>query len=268
MTVISKLSLLVMLLLAMIFGVNMVPENQALAFSMMTDSDEHLTGLSYKSSITRDELIGKTDPGNHKDFSTIPTYMANRANMYLRTEAVDSLISMYSAAKKEGIEIRVISAFRSFDQQKKIWEDKWNGSGNRHRQYSRISNEIERSKAILSYSAMPGTSRHHWGTDIDINSLSNAYFKTDKGSGLYTWMQQHAHKFGFCEPYTEKGTKRETGYETEQWHWSFMPLSEKYLEQYMQVVDYENITGFAGAEKARELNIIEDYVLGISSDCQ
>lgn len=217
--------------------------------------------------IPKAALLGKTNPAGSDYFALIPTTMASSSTMYLRVEAKEALVSMYKAALADGVNIKVISAFRSFDHQKRIWEDKWQGKAARFKQYSEIGDYLMRCKAIMQYSAMPGTSRHHWGTDIDINSLSNSYFEIGAGKKLYNWMQENASKFGFCEPYSEKGVLRETGYEAEKWHWSYQPLACQFLDQFVDQISYSDISGFAGAEKAEALSAIEDYVLGISTRC-
>lgn len=107
------------------------------------------------------------------------------------------------------------------------------------------------------------TSRHHWGTDVDINSLDNDYFIRGKGLRLYRWMQSNAPRFDYWQVYTDKATGRK-GYEMERWHWSYMPISEPYLRAYIRTVSYDDLLGFSGASLARGMNIIEDYVCGIS----
>jgi LAS superfamily LD-carboxypeptidase LdcB len=109
---------------------------------------------------------------------------------------------------------------------------------------------------------MPGTSRHHWGTDIDLNSLENSYFEVGEGLKVYQWLLQHAHEFGFCQPYTSKATGR-TGYEEEKWHWSYTPLSVPLLQQYMNTITLEDISGFQGSETAAQLDVINTYVAGV-----
>ena len=45
-------------------------------------------------------------------------------------------------------------------------------------------------KEIMKYSSMPSTSRHHWGTDIDLNSLENSYFEKGEGKKYSIgWLQ-------------------------------------------------------------------------------
>src|ERR1043165_6982453 len=110
---------------------------------------------------------------------------------------------------------------------------------------------------------MPSTSRHHWGTDMDLNSLNNDYFDSGEGKKIYEWLTAHASEFGFCQPYTSKADGR-TGYEEEKWHWSYVPLSKGFLEEYKKQVQYNDITGFLGSEVAESLRVIDKYVDGVS----
>lgn len=194
---------------------------------------------------------------------------ASRDGMFMQREAYNAFLEMHDAAMEDGVELIIVSAFRDFDHQKRIWNNKWSGqqvlSGNIYA--TDISNPVERAREILRFSAMPGTSRHHWGTDIDLNSLNNRYFESGKGKKEYEWLVKNASKFGFCQPYTPKGAGRESGYEEEKWHWSYMPVSATYLSNYPQIVTYDDIIGFDGWETARLLYIMEHYVLSVNEDC-
>ncbi len=50
----------------------------------------------------------------------------------------------------------------------------------------------------MNYSAMPSASRHHWGTDLDINSVEDEYFQTEPGLSEHKWLVNNGFKFGFC----------------------------------------------------------------------
>ncbi len=120
---------------------------------------------------------------------------------------------------------------------------------------------------ILLYSSMPGTSRHHWGTDFDINELKNSYYDKGDGKIVYTWLKQHAHKYGFCQPYT-KGRKK--GYEEEKWHWSYIPvariLQKDWNRFYRDNSDsFIKDLSFAGSDTSAHLAPI--YVNSINRDC-
>ena len=123
--------------------------------------------------------------------------------------------------------------------------------------------EIEKAKDILTYSSMPGTSRHHWGTDIDLNSLENSYFESGEGLKVYDFLERCGSELGFSQVYTDKINGR-TGYEEEKWHWSFMPVSSVMLEEYNHLINNEDISGFDGSSSADSIKIISNYVNGIA----
>ncbi|MFN8700255.1 MAG: M15 family metallopeptidase [Flavobacteriales bacterium] len=206
--------------------------------------------------ISREELLGKIDPATHPGFSPVPASIASREGMYLRSEVLTAFQAMRDSAKKDGVNLIILSATRPFNHQKSIWEKKWNRS-----KYAGWS-DAEKALDILKYSSMPGTSRHHWGTDLDINSLEPAYFTSGEGKKIYDWMCAHAADFGFCQTYTSKSAGR-TGYEEEHWHWSYYPLSSAFLEEYLRVITPADISGFSGSSTAGAIDVIGKYVRGI-----
>lgn len=218
----------------------------------------------------RQYLSGKFEPKSDSLFVTIPAPYNGKADVqYLRKEAMDGFAKMADEAKKDGVSLKIVSATRNFYGQKAIWEAKWNGTRADWKDVAtKYPQPVDRAKAILRYSSMPGTSRHHWGTDIDINSVEPEYFLTKKGKKEYDWLVKNAARFGFCQPYTAKGTARPNGYEEEKWHWSYMPLSKGFLSSYPTTVSYPDIKGFDGDETAEPLNVIDNYVLGVSNDCK
>lgn len=115
---------------------------------------------------------------------------------------------MADSAAKEGIVLKALSGTRSYAEQKNIWDNKWNI-------YFKNGDSIGTMKKILLYSSMPSTSRHHWGTDIDINSLEPSYFANGKGLKEYTWLVNNAPKFGFCQVYDDLKKTGRTGYQEE-----------------------------------------------------
>ena len=175
--------------------------------------------------------------------------------IYLKREAYHSFIKMYNKAKSEKINLKIISGTRNFYEQKSIWERKW-------KRYNDLS-PIKRAKKILEYSSMPSTSRHHWGTDIDLNNLNNSYFENGTGKKEYDWLIENANIYGFYQVYTSKEDGRK-GYNKEKWHWSYIPLSEKYLKFYNNNIRIDDIKGFEGANLSKELDVINVYVNGIS----
>ena len=138
---------------------------------------------------------------------------------------------MEAAAKRDGIHLKIVSAYRGFERQKLIWNNK----------YEKFTNDfsLEPEKAIseiIRFSTVPGTSRHHWGTDIDIidgnfpdeeNVLVSEKFEKD---GLFyklkNWLDNNSENFGFYLTYTND--KNRKGFEFEPWHYSYKPVSVKY----------------------------------------
>jgi LAS superfamily LD-carboxypeptidase LdcB len=188
----------------------------------------------------------------------------------MRKDVFAAYKKMYDQAKKEGIHLVIRSATRNFSAQKKIWEDKWFGRrilDDGVNAFTEIKDEKQRALKILEYSSMPGTSRHHWGTDIDLNAFTNEYFEKGEGLKVYNWLQEKAGLFGFCQTYTPFDVKRPVGYQCEKWHWSYTPLSAGLTEWAKSNVKDNMMTGFAGSETAREIGIVQNYILGINPDC-
>jgi len=208
----------------------------------------------------KDLLIGKFKVEIHPDFVLVDKKYHDKSEMYLQKQTLESFIKMREAAEKDGIQLTIISGTRDFYSQKSIWERKYNN-------YKKEGlSEIEIIKKIMLWSSMPTTSRHHWGTDIDINGFDDYFSEENKKANKeYKWLLINAPKFDFCQVYTEKGEgKRRTGYNEEKWHWSYMPLARKYLNLYQKTITYKDISGFSGSQFAKEMDIINKYVFGIS----
>lgn len=209
----------------------------------------------------RDRILrGDIDPS--EIFVEIPADWASRPGMYAEPDTFEAFARMREAAAADGVSLKVLSAFRSFDHQRSIWNRKWqereaNGD---------LSQPEARARDIMRYSSMPGTSRHHWGTDLDLNDLTNGYFDTAEGKRVYDWMKANAAEYGFCEVYSARDGKRETGYEPERWHWSFIPTASRYLAAYVEA-GKRDLGGFDGEDAAEEVKWFDDYVLGINPDC-
>lgn len=213
-------------------------------------------------------LLGKFTPSAHHDFVEIPSDMASRSGMYLRKDVLEAFRSMQTAAAADGVNLRIISATRNFDHQKSIWEGKWTGSRkvDGKNLSTAIPDPAERARKILTYSSMPGTSRHHWGTDFDINSLSPSYFRSGEGKRTYEWLRDNGQRFGFCQTYSPKGPDRPHGYEEEAWHWSYFPVSAKLLKQFNRLISAKELSGFKGSD-ALPFDEVMRHVNGISPGC-
>ncbi len=218
-----------------------------------------VAGTDSLAQYSREELLGKFSPAKHSAFQLIEARYSTKTDIYLRKEAYDAFKRMHAAALKDGITLTILSATRNFDAQKAIWERKW-----KRPQYEGKS-DLERIIDIMKFSSMPGTSRHHWGTDIDMNSLEPAYFTQGKGLLIYQWLTKHASEFGYYQTYTSK-TNGRTGYEEEAWHWSYMPIAGPMLEAYNRTISYSELTAFSGCTSADKARVIEDFVNGIAPE--
>jgi len=155
----------------------------------------------------------------------------------LQKQVFEAFEEMKKAALKEGISIKIVSGYRSFDRQKLIWNRKYN---------LYISQGLEPNTAlqkIVEYSTLPGSSRHHWGTDIDIidasvkapNSLLNEINYVENGPyfQLKKWMDKNAESFGFYLVYTKNSERK--GFKYEPWHYTYKPLSKPMLEAFKKL---------------------------------
>lgn len=218
---------------------------------------------------TKEYLLGKFDYSQDTSFELIPVKYSRITKQYLRKEVLKHFIEMAEDAKKDSVFLYVLSATRNFEEQKRIWNDKWTGKVLVFRKnLALIKDTVLRAKEILKYSSMPSASRHHWGTDVDLDAFNNLYFKRGQGLKIYNWLVKNARKYGFCNPYNEKGKLRDSGYEEERWHWSYYPIANDCIERYFEEVTYEDIKGFLGSGTAKEIGIIKNYILTINSDCR
>lgn len=161
----------------------------------------------------------------------------------LHYEAVTSFLAMRDAAARAGIDLQSRSSFRDFDTQLFIWNRKWRGE---RPLYDRNSQPLDHARlapadlldAILIWSAIPGGSRHHWGTEVDVidaaaiqpgyavQLIAAEYERGGVFAKLSSWLDEHAKKFGFFRPYrTDRG-----GVSPEAWHLSYAPVSMRALE--------------------------------------
>ena len=157
----------------------------------------------------------------------------------LHAHTVAPFMNLRRAALAAGFDLKPISGFRDFDRQLSIWNAKFSGRrplvdcAGRELDGSRMSTP-ERIDAILQWSALPGASRHHWGTDLDLidaNAIAPSYrvqlsVEEFSGAGPFAavgkWLEHHAARYGFFRPF--RGVR--SGVQAEPWHFSFAPVAE------------------------------------------
>lgn len=164
----------------------------------------------------------------------------------LLPEAKQAFLHMQEAANIDGIDIQICSSYRAFDKQLSIWNRKWRGElplwtiGGEKLDPAALSAN-EKIHAIMLWSALPGASRHHWGTDFDVYDESSVQASKQafmlvpaeyEGEGpcakMSTWVHKHADEFGFSFPYA----KFVGGVAAEPWHLSYINIANKIEAQF------------------------------------
>jgi len=183
--------------------------------------------VTFQNKFTRNQLIGK---GN-------PDIIGDSYTSKMHKEAKIAFQKMKNEASKNGINIEVVSAYRSFQRQKEIFERKYK------KFTSQGLNPSEAINKIIEYSTIPGTSRHHWGTDIDIIDanaprptsvlLSDNFHGNGPYCKLKEWLDLHSESFGFYEVYTNNPSRK--GFKYEPWHFSYAPVSKPMLQEYKKL---------------------------------
>ncbi len=247
------LSLIIIVSLIIVSCSNAETKNSNYNNSTIEDTSKLETITKQRIEIDKKYLLGKFNPEQDSIYVKVPAqYCLIRAE-YVHKDVLNDYIKMYDAASEDGVNLGIISAHRTFDVQKWLWDQKFYNS----------NNPTSVCQGILRYLAMPGTSRHHWGTDIDMLSTKLYYFETEIGIKSYQWLLDNASNYGFYQVYTPD---RETGYNEEKWHWTYLPVSKEFQKQYLEKITYNELSGFNGSETAKDLNVIEDYVFGINKE--
>ena len=130
-------------------------------------------------------------------------YTANDGKQYLLAGvAYEKYAQMSDAAKADGLSMKVISAYRTEDYQRNLYNNKVRTTG-------KINAD--------NYSARPGHSEHQTGLAVDISSTKGTFEYTAE----FKWLQKHAHEYGFILRYP-KGKEWITGYSYEPWHYRYV----------------------------------------------
>lgn len=124
----------------------------------------------------------------------------------LRPEAAAAFRAMADAAREEGVSLRSVSAYRSYQRQTST--------------YNRYLSQ-DRQASVDTYSARPGHSEHQTGLALDINTASiPAHFEN---TPAFAWLKEHCAQYGFILRYPQ-GKEGITGYRFEPWHYRYVGL--------------------------------------------
>lgn len=181
------------------------------------------------------------------------------AEVWLEAETAKAFLKMQAAAEQDGIALAICSGYRSFERQLAIWNAKASGKRPLLDKNSLPVGDVgalsddELVALILLWSALPGASRHHWGTDMDLFDsgqiskhelkLVNAeYEPLGPCYKLNLWLDERALDFGFYRPF-QPGL---SGVSPERWHLSFLPKAKGFLEKFdsdrlRQILDHSDL---------------------------
>lgn len=160
----------------------------------------------------------------------------------LHHQVIEPLRKLQLKAEKAGFELRIVSGYRSFERQLYIWNSKLGGTrpvlddaGNVAD--LQVMDDWQKVQSVLRWSALPGASRHHWGTDLDIYdaaSLKEGYRlqltpeEVEPGgiqAPFHDWLDVQLGSNGcFFRPYV----KDKGGIAPERWHLSYRPVADLY----------------------------------------
>jgi LAS superfamily LD-carboxypeptidase LdcB len=157
----------------------------------------------------------------------------------LHVHAMAPFLALRREALTAGFDLAAVSSFRDFDRQLTIWNGKFTGEKPLYGAAGELLvaaelSPAERVSAILIWSALPGASRHHWGTDVDLidrGSVAAGYRVQLSAeefapggpfAAVSNWLETHAARFGFFRPF--RGIL--SGVQREDWHYSFAPVAE------------------------------------------
>ncbi len=204
-----------------------------------------------------------------KDYHTVEWKGECNGQVRIHTDLQAPLNRLIASAKTEGINLAVASGYRSFDRQVQIWNEKCLGKRpvldeqGQPFVVDKMKDE-ELVPAILRWSALPGASRHHWGTDLDVYDAAaippgyqvkletqelEKYFQR-----LESWFQVALLPHYFFRPYQ---TDR-SGISPEWWHISYLPIATQYEEKLTYLTLREKLERSDFERKQYVLNHLEE----------
>ncbi len=123
----------------------------------------------------------------------------------MQAQALQGWQAMCRAAQKDGIELQLVSAYRSVDYQVKLFEKKL-----------AAGRSLE---DILSVNAAPGYSEHHTGCAVDLSSPdSECLEESFEHSEAFAWLKQWAADYDFYLSFPRDNPQ---GFLYEPWHWCY-----------------------------------------------
>lgn len=184
---------------------NMTYDNIILNVNMNLDYDFYTNVNTLHNYLDITTLVNKYNklPDNYEidDLVTLDNEYSKKGEK-VREVIYNDLKKMFDEAKKDNINLNVISGFRTNEKQDTLFNNSIKKNGLDH---------------ALIYSAKPGYSEHQLGLAIDINSVEESFKNTNE----YKWLKNNSYKYGFIERYPE-GKEKITGFGYEPWHYRYL----------------------------------------------
>ncbi len=166
-------------------------------------------------------LVNKNNPLPADYDSRIETRVVFESwrEYFLDVRAADYLEDMIAAAKEDGIDLLVVSAYRTIEYQQQNFDKSVQD------RIDKGMTEDEAYEDTLAEVALPGESEHNAGLALDI--MVEEYQNMDddgfEDTEAFAWLDKHAAEYGFILRYP-KGKQDITGIIYEPWHYRFVGL--------------------------------------------
>ncbi len=189
--------------------------------------------------LTAEMLTGKS----REHLIHLPT--PHSSQHFLQAQAIKAFQALQQRAAQHGFNLQPASSFRDFARQQLIWNGKFNGERKVHDDAGEaldlnLLDDWQKAQAILRWSALPGGSRHHWGTEIDIfdpellpqgQSLQLEPWEYEKGGYFFElseFLAENLSDFDFALPFMHQPEGKKVG--REPWHISYLPLAQQAMQ--------------------------------------
>jgi LAS superfamily LD-carboxypeptidase LdcB len=200
----------------------------------------------------------------------------------IHADALEPFLAMKADAARQGFDIEIVSSFRDFAAQQRIWDTKYRGERPLYDAHGRIRDHASLSAealvdAIVCWSAVPGASRHHWGSELDVIDRAAVLpgyrvqllpAEAEAGGAfhrLHQWLDANMALYGFFRPYRSyRG-----GVLPEPWHLSYAPVSTVAMDLLTLDVLEETVRGSTILGRdivlARIADIYRTYVVNVDA---
>ena len=168
-------------------------------------SSEPVDGEDLFALVSKHTTLGQYAPSDVVD---IPASMTGGRSRRIREAILDELVAMIEAAAEDGVTLTVVSAYRSYDSQARIFS-----------RYVRDYGE----EAANRFSARPGQSEHQLGTTLDFGDTPHDWSARFADTPAGKWLRENAHYFGFAMSYP-RDSEEITGYIFEPWHYRYIGM--------------------------------------------